>query len=161
VDASAEFQMSRGEAWRAVMIPRHWIWVLIIAAADIALPALVFHWAQPDAFGRALMLVVTLVVVKFDDSGISRPFAVPTTVTLTDAALTLVRPLGTTVVPWSEVRRLSAKHRHWFVVVEKERIAAIVPMRVFDAEQRSAIDLLAKQVRKNRPRRRRRGRPGP
>ena len=84
----------------------------------------------------------------------SKSFAVPTTVTLTDTTLTLVRPSGTTIVPWSDVTRFRTKYRHWFVLTEKEHIVAIIPMRAFSKEQRAAVDLLAKQVRKNRPRRR-------
>jgi hypothetical protein len=152
VNVSVEYQMSPGEAWRVVMAPRPTFW--IVAAAYIVAPGLLFHLGQSDAIGRVVTVLVVLVVGRLSFSRISWPFAIPTTVTLTDTTLTVIRPSGTAVVPWSEVARFGAKYRHWFVLVEKQRPVAIIPMRAFDKEQRAAIDLLAKQVRKNRPRRR-------
>lgn len=156
MNVSAEFRMSRGEAWRGVVTPRHWVLVLIVAAADVVLPDVLFHPAQSDPVGRALMLLVTLVVINSGSFGASRPFAVPTTVTLTDGTLTVVRPSGTTVVPWSDVTGFRARHRHWLVRVEKERLVAIIPMRVFDADQRAAVALMARQVKEDHRRRGRR-----
>ncbi|WP_344656972.1 PH domain-containing protein [Catenulispora subtropica] len=143
--------MSRGEAWRGVVTPRHWVLALIVAAVGIVLPGVLFRSEQPeDVFGRAMTLLMTLVFVNLDSFGNSWPFAVPTTVTLTDTTLTVVRPSGTKVVPWPEVTSFRARRRHWLVHVERERTVALIPMRVFDADQRAAIELLAKQVRRDR-----------
>ncbi|NUP46958.1 MAG: YcxB family protein [Catenulispora sp.] len=144
MNVSAEYQMSRGEAWRVVMAPRPVFW--LVAAAFIVLPHPLFHPAPPADVGRAVMMLVILVVGRLSYAGISRPFAVPTTVTLTDTTLTVIRPGETTAVPWSEVKRVGVKYRHWFVLVENQRPVAIIPMRALGKEQRAAVKLLAKQA---------------